>query len=206
VEECHANIKAKDIDGKSVLFQTLSSYNNLDVIKYLIRQRPSLMSEFNGKGHQFLHEACLRGKIEIVKHLVDNEGADIESTDHFGHTCLHLASKFDHLEMVTFLVKEKGANLVAKDVNGRTALHHACSKKSEYFSYMYDDKFGYFENRVKSVGQEQTNVQIADYLIGRGADLFAKDSEGNYPLDLVNNVNEPRMVHLLSSKTKRYLS
>jgi ankyrin repeat protein len=107
-----------------------------------------------------LHCACLRGLLPMCKALL-SRGADRMARDSRQCIPLHYAAANGHLSSVVMLVGRPGkvrmtpAEVDAADVNGLTALHWAAHKGFE---------------------------QICGVLLGAGARLDAKDSDGFTPL------------------------
>ncbi len=100
-----------------------------------------------------------------MESLLLKYGAKINAVDEHGRTPLHYAfvkmnnpfetTRIDPVEVITSLVGQKDCDITVKDKWGSTALHYAAQRGSQVCSLT---------------------------LITKGADVNAKDNEGNTPL------------------------
>ena len=116
-----------------------------------------------------LHVAVKEGDIEVVKHLLD-KGADPNIQGAFGETPLHVAVDRGYENIVKLLL-EKGANPNIQSNEGNTPLHLAV---------------------VSSF------ADIAYELLKAGADKTIKNKAGKTPLDLAMELNDEKMIKILS--------
>ena len=131
-------------------------------------------ANINVKG--LLHSAAYKGHIDIIKNLLA-AGADLEVKDAIGYTPLFLAGIAGHVEVVTTLIKA-GANVEAKSNDGTTPLgivayaggHHIKEKNDDGTSL---DTLAY-----------KRHAEVAQILIGAGANLEATNNDGNTPFDI----------------------
>jgi len=101
-------------------------------------------------------------------------GAKINEVDDRGRTPLHYAfvkinnpletSKIDPVEVITSYVSQKDCNVTIKDAWGSTALHYAAQRGSQVCCLT---------------------------LLTKGADVNAKDNEGNTPLAIALKSGHP---------------
>ena len=78
VEECHANIEAKDNDGCTPLHRA-SDYEHLDIVKYLVEECHCNVEAKDNDGCTPLHRASDYEHLDIVKYLADTI-IDLEKT------------------------------------------------------------------------------------------------------------------------------
>lgn len=103
-----------------------------------------------------VHYACRNLSLSFVKHLVElGLGADLAAEADGGASCLHFAAEGNNAEVCQFLL-EKGLAVNQLNSEGQTPLHLAA------MDYECDGK-------------------VVSLLVGAGADLSIKDSEGMTP-------------------------
>jgi ankyrin repeat protein len=144
----------------------------------------------------------------ILKYLkyFASQGADVNVKDPIGYTPLYAAVGLGSLEVTKFLVL-KGADVQAKSANGETPLHMAmnelamCVGAVESFTSKApkessrdvspspsgrDARKSPSGREFTSLQQAQTamkeQVEIVKFLVAEGADIHAKDNEGNTTL------------------------
>ncbi|RMD46707.1 MAG: ankyrin repeat domain-containing protein [Aquificota bacterium] len=116
-----------------------------------------------------LHVAVKEGDLDLVKHFID-KGADVNIKGVFGETPLHIAVDRGYDNIVKLLL-ENGANPNVQSNEGNTPLHLAVISSS---------------------------ADIAFELIKAGADSSIKNKSGKTPLDIAMEVNDEKMIKILS--------
>ena len=101
---------------------------------------------------------------EMIKALLDN-GAKIDAPGANESTALHMAVSWGKVELVKFLL-EKGANVKAVDRNKKTPLHLVDSRNKD-------------PKKITAIAITLTNY---------GADIQARDDQGQTPMDNKNEV------------------
>jgi len=141
----------------------------------------------NPKGGTPLHLAAEHaGNAKVIKVLV-SMGANVNATEYSGgFTPLHIATIYGRVDAVEALISY-GADVNAREVNGFTPLHMAAVSKN-------------------TAGDK--NIEIAKFLISKGADYTAKSNvnakgESYTPFDLARNVSKdmPMMLCLLDNES-----
>jgi hypothetical protein len=107
-----------------------------------------------------LPKAAEAGDIERIRQLLA-QGEDVNATDRTGTCALNRAVVMGHVDAALFLI-EQGADVRARtsgkgDLTGQTALHYACMN-------------------------QKTTTELLEALVGKGADVNARDTWGWTPL------------------------
>lgn len=175
-----ANINARDSDGCTPLHLTTHDFNdnnNIEVVQLLISAGANL--EIKGLfGDTPLHAAARWGKTQTVKDLIAAK-ANVEARNDSQETPLHEAARnqnYDGFEKVTLLLAA-GAKVQVIDKNKRTPLHHAAA------SYK--------------------GAPIAKALIDAGADMEAKNAEGETPRDCADRIEVKE--YLIAASINKYV-
>ena len=139
-----------------------------------------------------LHYAAAEGKVEeVVKILGDKKNVDVLNSN--GRTPLYEAAKRGRLKVVSLLI-EKGANVNARGrKTGFYPLHIAAEQKHLDVVRLLLDSGAEIEafNKYNQTPLFQvswqvwhTDVEVARYLIKRGAKVNVKDNKGFTPLHM----------------------
>lgn len=120
-----------------------------------------------------------KGSLDTIKYLV-SKGADINAKDSDGKAPLHWAIKEENLDIIECLISN-GADVNAKDKYDKTPLHWAIGEVSLDITKHKDS---YFAISADQAVARMGKLYIIDYLILNGADVNAKNDDGEIPLDL----------------------
>lgn len=173
-----------------VLSYSLTDANYEIVSKIIFEYFPM---DYSDKYGNLLHYACASKSLKMVKYLVEN-GFDINQTNSFENTPFLIACTDSSTAVLRYLV-EKGTDIFAKNINGRGALHF-CVKGSniENLTYLLSlgldiearDNDGFTPYLIAISYQEDVEnaSKILELLKEAGADVHARDKEGNTDLHL----------------------
>lgn len=73
-----------------IALMAATNYGQMEVIKFLLKQKGADVNAHYDKGYTPLMAAALESKYEITKYLIE-EGADIQVVDEFGYKALNYA-------------------------------------------------------------------------------------------------------------------
>ena len=156
------------LDVSASTIHQASAKGDLLLVKTLVKNTPSLVSERDERDVTPLHLACFYGQRLVVRFLL-SAGAPIDAVTKSGYTPLLWAAWRKHTPVVKNLLS-KGANVNAKSNAGMTPLH---------FAIQNGDK------------------QMAELLLNNGADVSAKDSLGQTAADLARKNKTAPLITLL---------
>ena len=133
--------------------------------------------------------ASVMGDLARVTDLLEADGAQAmraTAADHVlggGLSPLHLAGQGGHLEVMKALL-QAGADVNAPDCTGQTPLHFAVCFGPKQFV----DPLPALTEAAQAVGVYRQLTDVPRFLVGRGADLTARESKHNRtPLELAQS-------------------
>lgn len=141
--------------------------------------------------------------------LLLEKGANPNVKNNYGETPIMLAAKNNDIVLVKLLVA-KGVSINSKDGKGNPVLIEAVNKNSPEFVRYLIENGATVNVRDMWMNKEKTALMIAienyasietiDLMVAKGADLNAKDSDGNTPLMIAVERNNVPAVKLLVEK------
>ncbi len=128
---------------------------------------------------QFLVENS-NGKVDEIKFYLDKNPLEkVDAVDQGGRTALQSAASQGYPDVVKYLVEKWKANVNHADNNGGTALHDAVWSAPGTITI------------VGSAGPVTGGwLDVVKYLVGKGADINAKDKGGRTPLSFAGGKPE----------------
>ena len=179
-----ADVNAKDKDGWTPLLW--AAYNgNAEVISVLLQAGADVNAKKNN-GDTPLLSAVLRENIELISVLL-KRGADVNAKDDDGRTPLLSAVLRENIELISILI-QAGADLNAKDNDGFTPLDLAEGGKHWAAAKALEDAIINTgkpnSHALLELGKKWKTITAAEVLamINAGADVHAKNNDGNTPL------------------------
>ncbi|KAJ3538230.1 hypothetical protein NM208_g6000 [Fusarium decemcellulare] len=186
VLEVRADIEKQDARGRRPLHLAAEA-GHLDVVKCLVAEKAEMAGDEEDNNTP-LHMAAEAGHLEVVRHLV-KAGADMKIIGGWYGTPLETAAAKGHLDVVRFLVKQTSA---LNDRDGGTQLYYSPSTACED----YDDDVGECEWTPLHLAAARGMVNGVKLLLGKKADLEAKNDEGRTPLHLAALHGQVEIVQL----------
>ena len=99
-----------------------------------------------------LHYACEKSHLPVAEYLI-SKGANINAKDAVENNVIHFATIGGLFPIIQYLIEQQNVDIDLKGFREQTPLHCAC---------------------------RGGNLQIAEYLISKGANINAKDGNGDY--------------------------
>jgi len=169
-------------DNHSLLHLAIQK-KNYNIVQLLIVMN-SDVNILNKKGYSPLHYAVLEGQFNILK-LLREKGAEVNTETYFSNrTPLIDAAALGELNMIKYLI-DNNADMNATDSEGYSTLHKAVSiDRLDIVKFFgdYNANVNTFTTPVErtplldAVGNG--NIEMAKYLLGKGAYINAMDDKG----------------------------
>lgn len=187
-----ADINATDDNGRTVLDYACYD-SNQDMVGVLLSLHADTQVVDADKWSP-LHSAAFRGNVRIAEMLLKEDKANINHTKTSGETALGLAIKFSHKEFVQVLLNAGAdCNAVTGD-EGTTPLMEAViqpeidiAKALLSAEYPADiDRRGPQKRTALHMAANNDMSNMVSFLLEKGADALAADSDGCIPLHLAS--------------------
>ena len=155
----YCNIVKQQRKSISIYYESIRKKQN--EIENLQKQIDQLKSN-NSVVYIPIFKACKEGDLTSVKYFIEKQCFDpqiktnlfdFELQLSFGDSPIHTASIYGHLPIIEYLIAKQNVNIDTRGFNQMTPLHYAC---------------------------EGGHIPIIQYLISIGANINAKDSNGDY--------------------------
>ena len=179
-----------------------SAEGHASIVQILIESGAKAAS-LSSDSSSALLKACKGGHLEVARLLVEN-GADTNTPDRWMWTPLHYAAYGSFSTLVAFLL-ENGSSPNAQTPLGMTPCHLAASRGDIetvkiLIDFDFDLKLTTREKRtVLHSAAEAGHLGIIRLLLASGSDALAKDRNGHYARDLVQNVDLVEVKGLFSA-------
>ncbi|KAH0793309.1 serine/threonine-protein phosphatase 6 regulatory ankyrin repeat subunit B-like [Histomonas meleagridis] len=188
IERNENSLKEGDKSGNTPI-HVACQYGFLDCVKYIfMKTNTEIFNIRNAAGSLPILIASYYGHLEVLKYMKEIGINFLESNSH-GATALHFASLGGHPDVVEFLIEE-GVSVDRTTHDGETALLYACRNGSlETVKLLVKNKAVFKRKNAKSPpfleAAKNGFVDIVDYLISQGADVYMLDSQQRGIIDYV---------------------
>ncbi len=137
--------------------------------------------------NELLLEAVRNKNLESVEYFLEEQGAEIEFKDADEKTGLMIAAEMNSKEIVQFLTA-KGADVRAKDKNNKTAYDLATDADVKKILEVAE------LNRILLDAAQKNKIRTVELLIKKGANVHARDKNGNSAYDLATDAEVKNML------------
>jgi len=208
-----ADINAKHDGMKMSALQLATLYKDEKLFDFFLVHGADV-NALDGGGQTALHTA-MRSPISFAKRLIDH-GAKVDVRDKYGQTPLHFAAKETRADLVRLLIS-KGADALIEGSTGNTPLFEASSARWD----ANDDDLIAIIDLLLAAGSDinymnrngatllmnfagyKTHEKVFEYLIKKGADVNAKESDGYTALHSACRHASPNLITLLKYGAKK---
>ena len=182
------DIHARDDHAMNALLFTAKS-GNLELFQYLIENGSDIFSKTKD-GYSCFHLAAHKGHFKTCRALLQNYNFDVHARDDYGMTALHHAALSGDLKLLQYLI-QNWSDIFSKTKKGETCFQKAAEErhlkicKALLQNYNFDiherDDNGWnVLHRAASSG----DLELLQYLIENGSDIFSKTKDGTSCLQL----------------------
>ncbi|CAL8093333.1 unnamed protein product [Orchesella dallaii] len=198
-------VNCRDMEGRhSTPLHFASGYNRVAVVEYLLQHNADVHAKDKG-GLVPLHNSCSYGHFEVTELLVSH-GANVNVTDLWKFTPLHEAAAKGKYDIVKFLLKH-GADPTKKNrdgampidlckdedvadlLQGNSALLEAAKKGNlaKVKKLLTPENINCRDTHGRNstalhLAAGYNNLEVAEYLLEKGADVNSRDKGGLIPL------------------------
>jgi len=196
-----ADVMARTEDGQTPLHSAALGAST-DIVAFLIEQGAQV-DVHSERGETPLQFAAMAGRPGMVKFLL-TKGADVHAADRRGSTALHHAALWNEAEVIRVLT-EAGADIHARDETGATPLHRA-AMNNQQASVRELLARGADPNAVDHGGDTPLHhaafaplgAGAIELLLSNGAELNARNKEGQTPLQKAHEYNSVPAIRILT--------
>jgi ankyrin repeat protein len=182
------NVNCRHAHGWTPLL--LSLYHGHFATSMALIERVADASLTSNSGRNALHAAVVGGNLDCVNFVLDNTAIDINSTDEEGSSSL-MAALQQGQSAISRLLVERGADLKMVGFKGWTSLHYAahggdldCLKLVRSNTEMDINATNECGDAPLSIALYNGHLEAAIYLVQHGANLFAKNNDGELAIDV----------------------
>ncbi|GBM77457.1 Ankyrin-3 [Araneus ventricosus] len=194
-----------DVSAVDINFQTalhVASFNGkLPIVEFLIEELNASVYKRDVNGRTPLHLASINGHTDIVKCLLKH-GAEIACKDIFGNAALHYAVMQSHINIANILLGKETNTYINKTFFGVSALHLASEVGHESLVSTLLEKIDVnFKSSSHFVPLHYAarggHADVVQFLINKGAEINARNLQGNTPLHIAAEKGHNAVVAIL---------
>ena len=180
------NLESLDFENMTPLYDAIYS-NNIEFVDFLIKDLKMNINHHEIQNRTPFYWACCTSNIEMIKYLIKFPEIDINSLSSMGRSALSKACWNGHIEVAKLLCSQPNITTInTPDMNKRCPIHNAVW-----------GEFGGREGKKVPIGEASDSPECVELLIKKGADINAKDNDGNTPLMISGSTNGIRSMKVL---------
>lgn len=170
-----------------ILLQQAAATGQMDILKYLIKERKADINTRTDRGDIPLHQAAANSHLNVIKYLVDEQKADINARNTYGGTLLDTAAGSGHPNVVTFCL-ERRLDVNASTEHGETPLQAATRKGNlDVVKLLVAQKANinvrnHVGNTLLHSAAVNGHLDVVAFFLEKGLDINAKNQAGKTPL------------------------
>jgi ankyrin repeat protein len=202
------NINIKCKTGESALHIAIN-LKEFEIAKLLIDNNININAQDFSHEFTAIHYAASTGQNKIIEYLI-LKNANINIQDIYGNTALHYAIIEDNFDVINLLInnknKESDINFNLWNIHGDLPLHLILEK----YTSKYDVFLEHFISKTNITIRNNEGIssfmfiigynlwkQYKDILVMKKLDIFAKNKNGNYIIEMIKKEDKDEFLNLV---------
>ena len=205
-----SNINAKDEDQGNIFHAAARDNDNTRILQDLIKAAPHIDMNAQDKNGETPLMRAVRLSREHMACAFLEHNARTDIANNAGDTPLSLAIALTQTSVVVDILKKNPGEAARRLPNGKMPLHVAAENYSTNLASMLIDagaKINTECTRTKNTALHSAVARnqraMVEFLLDRGADIKAKNAQGEIAMDIANKIGNPAIIDLLTKAQER---